>query len=188
MEPPPTGIPGRQHKPVLSLHSRLVYWHLKGNVMKGTKELVSSASALLGKSIAASLLLMGSASAIASMPDSATMVKNPSCGCCSQYAEYLESKGIQVSIIETHDMEMVKGRAGIPAGYGSCHTLKMGPYVIEGHVPFMAIDRLFIEQLDVQGITLPGMPVGSPGMPGMKQAAFQVLSFDNHQAAPFASL
>ena len=53
----------------------------------------------------------------------------------------------------------------------SCHTTIMGKYFIEGHVPLQAVNKLLKEQPDIDGIALPGMPIGTPGMPGEKAVA-----------------
>ena len=71
--------------------------------------------------------------------------------------------------------------AGIPEPMGSCHTTMIGQYVIEGHVPIKAIDKLLAEKPAVKGIALPGMPMGSPGMNGAKEEPFVVYSFGNGQ-------
>lgn len=133
-------------------------------------------------------LLFGAANVQAAVPDSARLYKNPSCGCCDGYARHLEARGIDVEIIESENLSDIKQEAGIPYGYGSCHTVMLGDYVIEGHVPFAAIDTLFDERPDVDGIGLAGMPQGSPGMPGPQQAPFEIISFEAQEASPFMTL
>lgn len=66
----------------------------------------------------------------------------------------------------------------------SCHTARIGGYVVEGHVPMEAVDRLLAERPQVAGITPPGMPAGSPGMGDDPDAEFDVLSFGGASAAP----
>ncbi|SHF67965.1 Uncharacterized conserved protein [Modicisalibacter ilicicola DSM 19980] len=122
------------------------------------------------------------------MPETATLYKNPSCMCCDGYAEHLKAKGLDVEVIEDQELSQVKMDAGVPHGQGSCHTVMLGEYVIEGHVPFAAIDKLFDERPDVDGIALAGMPSGTPGMPGPKQAPYEVMSFENREASPFVTL
>ena len=55
-------------------------------------------------------------------------------------------------------------RVGVPYGMGSCHTAEVGGYFIEGHVPAEQVARLLKEKPKAKGITVPGMPIGSPGM------------------------
>jgi len=135
-------------------------------------------------------LALGSVSAAhaAPVPDEATLYKNPQCGCCDGYAEHLEAKGIKVTIVDDVDMGKVKQEAGLPFGLGSCHTVKIGRYTVEGHVPFEAIEALFAQQLRVDGIGLAGMPIGTPGMPGPKREDWNVYQFDDGNPMPFMTL
>jgi len=107
------------------------------------------------------------------------MHKDPNCGCCSAWAEHLEANGFRVKTIATNDMEAAKRRFAVPPRLTSCHTAKVGNYVIEGHVPASAIRRLLREQPAVAGLAVPGMPAGSPGMetPG-RTDPYDVLAFD----------
>lgn len=102
--------------------------------------------------------------------------KSPSCGCCSYYADYLKSRGADVTIHMVDDSELnaMKAKLGIPSSMYSCHTTIVGDYFIEGHVPKEAVIRLLNEKPSVTGIMLPGMPQGSPGMPGSKSGDFVV--------------
>ncbi|MBB3191061.1 DUF411 domain-containing protein [Halomonas cerina] len=133
-------------------------------------------------------LLLASASTQAAVPTTATLYKNPQCGCCDGYAEHLEARGIEVEIIENRELHIIKQEAGIPYGHGSCHTVMLGDYVIEGHVPFAAIETLFEERPDVDGLALAGMPQGTPGMPGPQQAPYEIMSFTAGQASLFMTL
>jgi len=67
----------------------------------------------------------------------------------------------------------------VPSGYESCHLALWGGYVVVGHVPFEVINRLLAERPDVEGITLPGMPPGSPGMPGEKSGEWKIYALKN---------
>ncbi|WP_300273015.1 DUF411 domain-containing protein [Halomonas sp.] len=133
-------------------------------------------------------LLLGAGSAHAALPDEATLYKNPQCGCCDEYARHLEEWGVEVTIVDDVPVGQVKQDAGLPYGLGACHTIEMGEYVIEGHVPFAALEKLFEERPDTDGIGLAGMPIGTPGMPGPKQEAWNVYQFRNGEAAPFMTL
>jgi len=65
-------------------------------------------------------------------------------------------------------MDAIKDEQGIPQDMLSCHTTIIGGYVVEGHVPLEAVEKLLVEKPDIRGIAMPGMPSGSPGMPGLK--------------------
>ena len=107
------------------------------------------------------------------------MHKDPNCGCCSAWAEHLEANGFKVKTVAERDTQSVKRRFAVPQRLISCHTAKVGGYVIEGHVPASAIKRLLRERPAVSGLAVPGMPLGSPGMevPG-KRDPYDVVSFD----------
>lgn len=138
--------------------------------------------------LASGLLLLGTAGVQAAVPDSATLYKSPSCLCCDGYAEHLESEGIDVKVIDDQELGQIKMDAGIAYGQGSCHTVMLGDYAIEGHVPFAALEKLFEERPDVDGIGLAGMPQGTPGMPGPQRAPYEVMSFKDRKASPFVTL
>lgn len=105
--------------------------------------------------------------------------KDPACGCCGTWIEYLRKDGFAVDVIETRAMNRVKARLGVPADLHSCHTAEIGGYVIEGHVPASAIKRLLSERPRARGLAVAGMPVGSPGMEvaGMAPDTYDVVLF-----------
>lgn len=96
------------------------------------------------------------------------LYRDPNCGCCGAHAEYLRGQGFEVEMVATDDIAGVKSEYGVPRALASCHTALIDGYVVEGHVPADAIERLLAERPDVTGISVPGMPVGSPGM-GMER-------------------
>lgn len=96
-----------------------------------------------------------------------TMYKTPTCGCCALYKTYLDRKGFTVNLVEVADITPTNERFGVPENMRTCHMSTVGKYFVEGHVPVEAVDKLLQEQPeDVTGIAVPGMPMGSPGMPG----------------------
>ena len=118
---------------------------------------------------------MTSPHALAQSSRRATLYKNPQCDCCEGHAAYLRQHGFVVSVVPTHDMDEIKRRHGVPEQLAGCHTILVDGYVVEGHVPANTIDRLLRERPAIRGVSLPGMPQGSPGMSGRKQAPFQIL-------------
>ena len=91
--------------------------------------------------------------------------KSPSCGCCGLWAEHMQDHGFSVSEVFNDDMVAVKERYEIPTRLQSCHTAKIDGYIVEGHVPAADIIRLLQERpANAKGLTVPGMPLGSPGM------------------------
>ncbi|HWV56506.1 MAG TPA: DUF411 domain-containing protein [Longimicrobiales bacterium] len=107
-----------------------------------------------------------------------TVYKSPTCGCCTAWEEHLRAHGFVVESRPTVDMVAVKTAHAIPASLSSCHTAIVDGYIIEGHVPADLIARLLKERPDVRGLTVPGMPMGSPGMEGPYKDPYDVLTFD----------
>ncbi|MBT8404049.1 MAG: DUF411 domain-containing protein [Gemmatimonadetes bacterium] len=100
----------------------------------------------------------------ASLP-SVKVYKAPTCGCCGDWITHLREHGFEVEAVDTNEMMTIKAALGIAPAMGSCHTAEIGDYVIEGHVPAEAIaDFMAQAPADAIGLTVPGMPVGSPGM------------------------
>ena len=94
-----------------------------------------------------------------------TMYKSPTCGCCEKWADHLRAHGFTVDSRPTDLMESIKDERGIPMNLRSCHTAHVGDYLIEGHVPAADIMRLLKDRpKNVRLLTVPGMPLGSPGM------------------------
>lgn len=102
--------------------------------------------------------------------------KDPNCGCCGAWAKHLEAAGLAVRIKETRDLNGSRRRLGVPADLAACHTAEVGGYVVEGHVPAIAIRKLLEERPDAAGIAVAGMPAGSPGMGG-KPELYSVVLF-----------
>ena len=105
-----------------------------------------------------------------------TLYKSPTCGCCVKYVSYLEERGFDVQTIAMRDMAAIKVKYNIPRQMESCHTVVIGDYFIEGHVPFKAINKLLQDKPVIDGISLPNMPAGTPGMPGAKQEEWIIYS------------
>jgi hypothetical protein len=100
--------------------------------------------------------------------------KTPSCGCCYGYVLFLEKEQFNVKQTDMRSLHSIKQKYNIPLEMQSCHTTIIGKYFIEGHVPLEAVNKLLKEQPDIDGIALPGMPIGTPGMPGKKEEPFVV--------------
>ncbi len=106
--------------------------------------------------------------------------KSPSCGCCTLWEEQAESAGFHVESREHENLNPIKQSLDVPPAHASCHTAEVEGYFIEGHVPFEDIQRLLSERPDARGLTVPGMPIGSPGMEqGDRRQAYDVYLIDN---------
>jgi len=106
--------------------------------------------------------------------------KSPSCGCCAAWVDHLKANGFVVTVTDVADTSGPRKLASVPAHLGSCHTARVAGYAIEGHVPASDIHRLLKERPDAIGLSVPGMPAGSPGMelPGGDRDPFDVLLVD----------
>ena len=112
-----------------------------------------------------------------------TLYKNPQCGCCEGYADYLRHNGFKVSAVSTNDLTMMGQKYGIPDDMQPCHISLIGGYVVGGHIPIEAVNRLLSEKPQITGISLPGMPEGTPGMPGNKPGPLQIYEVAKGQQA-----
>lgn len=117
-------------------------------------------------------------------PTQATLYKTPQCGCCEGYAAYLRQNGFVVDVKPTNDLAQLSQNAGVPEQLQGCHTMFIENYVVDGHVPVNVIRKLLSERPNIAGITLPGMPEGSPGMTGRKSGPFLIYSVTKDGAAP----
>lgn len=109
----------------------------------------------------------------------ATLYKNPQCSCCEDYANYLRQNGFDVKVVATHDLPLIKKEQGVPERFEGCHTTLIDGYVVEGHVPVKSLNRLLTERPAIKGISLPGMPMGSPGMTGPKTTPLTIYEISN---------
>ena len=101
--------------------------------------------------------------------------RSPSCHCCGAWVKHLERNGFTVKVNMVADTGPVRRTAGIPDKLGSCHTAKVGGYVVEGHVPASDIRRLLAEKPQALGLAAPGMPKGAPGMDIPNSPPYEVL-------------
>ena len=92
----------------------------------------------------------------------------------------MEENDFTVEVEDVQDLTAVKSEYQVPLPLQSCHTAIVDGYVIEGHVPVDAIERLLSERPDIAGLAVPGMPIGSPGMEveGYVAQPFDVFAFD----------
>jgi len=114
--------------------------------------------------------------------------KTPSCGCCYGYVLFLEEEKFKVKQTDMRSLHTIKQKYNIPVEMQSCHTTIMGKYFIEGHVPFEAVEKLLKEQPDIDGIALPGMPIGTPGMPGDKDEPYVIYQLKDGKSSVFMTI
>lgn len=118
-----------------------------------------------GAAIGAALAIGGAAGAASGGEPPMTTYRDPGCSCCGKWVDLARAAGYPVKVVATREMIKVKDALEVPAALGSCHTTRVGGYVVEGHVPFAAVAKLLrARPAGVIGIAVPGMPAGSPGM------------------------
>jgi len=118
-----------------------------------------------------------------------SVYKTPTCGCCEKWVAHLEANGFEVSTHDMDDLRSIKSMAGVQPQHASCHTALVDGYVVEGHVPATDIERLLRERPDIVGITVPGMPIGSPGMElGDRRDNFAVITLEKNGTTNVFSL
>jgi hypothetical protein len=125
---------------------------------------------------AASLLQTGTL--LAATEPVITVHRDPNCGCCLGWVQHLQKAGFPTKVLETRDLDAVKTRLGVPGDLAACHTAEVAGYVIEGHVPAIALRRFLAEKPNATGLAVPGMPIGSPGMEGGKPETYEVILFE----------
>lgn len=117
-------------------------------------------------------------------PIHAVLYKNPQCSCCEAYAAYLQQNGFDVELKPTNDLAEISSKAGVPANLEGCHTMFVDGYVVDGLVPVDVIHKLLTEKPAIAGITLPGMPMGAPGMGGSKIDTWTIYAVYKNRTAP----
>lgn len=129
------------------------------------------------KTIAALALLAGVAQPIsgaAGESKGGLMYKGPKCQCCEAHATHLRQNGFQITVNSTHNLAQINRNLGVPKQLEACHVTLIDNYLVAGHVPAETIRRLLTERPSIKGISLPGMPKGSPGMTGEKAASITI--------------
>ena len=117
-----------------------------------------------------------------------TVYKTPWCGCCTAWIKHLQRDGLEVRVIEREDLAPVREQLGVPLELSSCHTALVDGYAIEGHVPAAEIRKLLEIRPRATGLSVPGMPMGSPGMETPNAPhAYDVILFDGENQNVFAS-
>ena len=111
-------------------------------------------------------------------PNVMKVYKTETCGCCNDWIDHIEAAGFKVESKNLAQLHTKKIELGIPANLASCHTAVIDGYVIDGHVPASDIQKLLNLKPDVIGLTVPGMPHGSPGMETGRVDSFDVLTFE----------
>ena len=145
--------------------------------IKNTKRVRHHVWALCASAAMAMGLTLISGSVLAQSLPPATLYKSSTCGCCTEYVKYLRAQGMKVTAIDHNNMNALRAQMGT-SKVASCHTVKVGNYVVEGHVPIAAIRKMVAEKPNIKGIALPGMPYNSPGMGPEKKGSLKVLSIN----------
>jgi len=128
--------------------------------------------------IALTLVALGlaTAAAVQAAPEPPVEVfKSPSCGCCGKWVAHMQQAGFRVTVQEVRDVSAKRRELGMPERYGSCHSARVGAYLVEGHVPAQDVKRLLAERPAAVGLAVPSMPPASPGMEGPRAVPYDTL-------------
>jgi hypothetical protein len=107
-----------------------------------------------------------------------TVYRVASCQCCGRWADHLKASGFEVTVHVVENRDDAPPRARVPAQLRSCHTATVAGYVVEGHVPADVVKELLRQRPPVEGLAVPGMPLGSPGMESPTPEPYEVIAFD----------
>lgn len=116
-----------------------------------------------------------------------TVYKDPNCGCCAAWAQIMAREGFAVQVRDTDKLDAMRRMAGVPERFAGCHMALIDGYVVEGHVPPAVVKKLLAEKPAIKGVSLPGMPNGSPGMGGAKEGPFRVLEIGEGEPRVYAT-
>lgn len=116
------------------------------------------------------------------------VVKSPTCGCCQAWVDYMKGQGFTVQVENKDEFTALKRANGVTPQLESCHTAFVDGLVVEGHVPADIVKRLLRNRpKGVKGVSVPGMPRGSPGMESPVKDRYTVYTFDAQgKATPYA--
>jgi len=131
-------------------------------------------------------IMFGGSPVLAQDKPPAVIYKTPQCSCCEGYASYLRKHGYQVTVKPTHNLSLIKRQHSVPKKFEGCHTTLIDGYVVEGHVPVGTLNKLLTERPKISGISLPGMPMGSPGMTGKKTEPFKIFELSKDKQKIYA--
>lgn len=92
--------------------------------------------------------------------------KSETCGCCVGWIDHMEQHNYHSEVYHPADLNGMKDKLGIKPEWASCHTAVSDEgYLFEGHIPAKFIDRFLANPpKNAIGLTVPGMPIGGPGM------------------------
>lgn len=118
---------------------------------------------------------------VSAAESSMTVYKTPTCGCCQKWVDHMTENEFSSNVVSLNDLSPIKAKYNIEGRYRSCHTgvvvTEQGDFVFEGHVPAEHVEAFLNKPpADAIGLSVPGMPVGSPGMEmGERKDYYQVL-------------
>ena len=133
--------------------------------------------ARVGAVVVGALAIAGAVVSAQQKAPTVLVYKTPTCGCCTKWVEHLQAAGFTVQTQHRDDLTPIRQAQKVPPTATSCHTALVGSYVVEGHVPAADIKRMLAEQPKIKGLTVPGMPIGSPGMEGPAPEKYDTLAF-----------
>ena len=108
------------------------------------------------------------------------MFKNLGCMCCDRWVAHMKDYGFNLEILPRNKMDDIKNKLRVPIEIRGCHTAMIDGIIVEGHVPADLVQKIIKDHPEnIIGISVPGMPIGSPGMEGAYKEKYEVMIFDS---------
>lgn len=142
---------------------------------------------LAGTAAVWALLSPGGGDVLSEGPAEVVVYKSPACVCCETWVEHMQDAGFTLRVEDRTDLVALKHDIGVPGSLFSCHTAVLDGHVVEGHVPSSAVRRYLAAGAPGDGLSVPGMPAGSPGMPSPRPQPYDVFVFGGGEVTVFAS-
>jgi hypothetical protein len=141
-------------------------------------EMMMNRRSALGALVGTAAGVLGARQLMAEALPHVVTYRNPGCPCCEKWKQLMADAGFNITMQEDEDLAGRASSLGVPEKLHGCHTGTVGDYVISGHIPPHDIIRLLREKPSVKGLSVPGMPVGSPGMEvGSRKDSYEVVAF-----------
>ena len=118
-----------------------------------------------------------------------TVYRSRTCGCCGKWVQHMRDNGFEVVEHIVERIENAPNRDRVPQKLQSCHIATVRGYIVEGHVPADVVKDMIKKRPEIEGIAVPGMPAGSPGMESPTPEPYEVIAFTKYgKSLVFAKL
>jgi hypothetical protein len=109
--------------------------------------------------------------------ETVTVYRSRTCGCCGKWVQHMKDNGFDVVEHIVEQMDNAPNRDRVPQKLQSCHIATVRGYILEGHIPADVVKDMLKKRPEIEGIAVPGMPAGSPGMESPSPQPYDVIAF-----------